>query len=105
MCAQIFSYLFLQLKDTLSPASINSVLAYGVKNYLPERPVSEDDISIEKHISLMTQENNKTNPNYILLTSLMDMTFADRRKLLINDMQLFESIKIKYPCLFNAHQV
>lgn len=79
--------------------------AYGAKNYLPKRPMSEDDESIQKHIDFMKKEAKARNRNFRAVETCMDLTFSDRREFIINGNKTVEEVRLQYPLLFDAHQV
>lgn len=79
--------------------------AYGAKNYMPKRPVSEDDESIQKHIDFMKKEAKARSRNVRAVETCMDLTLSDRREFIINGNKTVEEVRLQYPLLFNAHQV
>ena len=79
--------------------------AFGMANYLPEMPASEDEASLEKHRTLILKEYSKSSPNHRIIDASMDLSFYDRRKRIIKDSQSIMAIKEAYPCLFDCHQV
>ncbi|XP_018021769.2 uncharacterized protein LOC108677961 [Hyalella azteca] len=82
-----------------------NMLAYGVLNYLPTRPVTEDDISIERHRSLMINELKKNSLNPRTIEELMRLTFHDRRRLIITETATVAHVAELYPALFNPNQI
>lgn len=78
---------------------------WGIVNYLPPRPESEDDASIEQHISWMKLEKLKKKPHYERIGESMSATLADRRKLIIKDGASVKDIKETYPWLFEEDEV
>lgn len=97
-----------QLRASIPTPSVpkkKCLVAYGVENYLPSRPSTEDDASILKHEETLCKESKRKNPDYSVIQTLMDLTFADRRLFVTKDLPSFSAVKEKYPCLFNAHQV
>ncbi|PIK39241.1 hypothetical protein BSL78_23915 [Apostichopus japonicus] len=78
---------------------------WGMKNYLPSRPESEDDISINKHIEWMKLELSKKKPNYARVEECMSITLADRRRLIVEEDATSEVVKKVYPWLFEDEEI
>lgn len=82
-----------------------NIPAFGVKNYLCQRPSTEDDASQMLHRKTMAIEICKKNVNVRLIETLMELTFSDRRHFTINQSPSIEALKEEYPCLFDTYQV
>lgn len=78
---------------------------WGMANYLPSRPDSEDDASIKIHLEWMQQEEKKKKPNYQRVEEAMVATFADRRKLIVTDAATVQKVREVYPWLFKEDEV
>ena len=78
---------------------------WGVTHYLPDRPEGEDDVSIAKHKEAMRVESKKLRQDLSKVRLLMDLTFADRRKSVVNDLCKIEDLRSEYPCLFHEDEV
>lgn len=99
-----------KLKDTRKerslPASKPATPQWGMKNYSPERPDSEDDSSIAAHISWMTAEKRKRQPDFKQVEFCMGQTLSDRRKWLTSESKpTIGEVREKYPWLFDEDQV
>ena len=80
---------------------------WGMPNYSPTRPPSEDDISVAKHEEILKKEKSKRQPDFSQVRLAMDKTFADRRKWLLTTQPTakMSEVKEKYPWLFDEDQV
>ena len=80
---------------------------WGMPNYSPTRPPSEDDISVAKHEEFLKKEKSKRQPDFSQVRLAMDKTFADRRKWLLTTQPTakMSEVKEKYPWLFDEDQV
>lgn len=78
---------------------------WGMQNYLPARPSSEDDISILRHKKWLQLEILKKRPDYKAVSHLMEITLADRRKEIVKKVISLQGIKENYPWLFTEHEV
>ena len=73
---------------------------------LPEVMAGEDKFSFEQHNKLLKAELSKSKPNRIVVSEIMDLSFAMRRRDIINNgypgvLALFEI----YPALQDYDQV
>ncbi|XP_041484267.1 uncharacterized protein LOC121430903 isoform X3 [Lytechinus variegatus] len=73
---------------------------FGLQNYLPERPKSEDPLTIKAHIEWLAVESKKKRPDFKEVTQRMDLTFPDRRHEIVEGGASSTVIKEKYPWLF-----
>ena len=78
---------------------------WGMINYQPERPSSEDDASIQIHVEYMKLERSKKKPNYDRVAISMAATLADRRRLITKEMVSIPALKTSYPWLFDEEEV
>ena len=78
---------------------------WGMKNYLPARPSSEDDNSILKHKKWLQLEILKKRPDFKEVSHLMEITLADRRKEIVKKVISLKGVKDNYPWLFTEHEV
>ncbi len=74
-------------------------------NYKPSRPCSEDDVSIDAHISWMQQETKKRKPCHERVNLAMTATLADRRHLITKGTATVKEIGDVYPWLFDEEEV
>lgn len=74
-------------------------------NYLPQRKESEDDTSIEIQTTWMKAEITKKKPNYQRFAEALSATFADRRRLIIEESSSVAKIKELYVWLFEEQEV
>lgn len=79
--------------------------AFGLPNYHPLKPDTEDDASTMKHRELLMKESSKTQWNARVVDASMKLTFYDRRVRIVENGQSIQTIKETYPCLFDCHQV
>lgn len=87
------------------PSKKSAAPQWGMRNYLPRRPESEDDTSISLHTNWMKDEVGKKKPNYGRIRDAMHTTFADRRKKIVTDGLSIASLKEEYPWLFDEEEV
>ena len=78
---------------------------FGMKNYLPSKPVSEDEASFEKHRLNLLHESKKKKWSYRTVDQLMALTFYDRRHKIVQEGRSLSDIHEDYPCLFDSQQV
>jgi len=78
---------------------------FGIANYLPQRPEGETDNTIEAVVNKMKQEHKKLKQNRMRIGEMMDVTFADRRKMVVEDKAAVEDIQLRFPCLFSEDEV
>ncbi|XP_063864457.1 uncharacterized protein LOC135102831 isoform X1 [Scylla paramamosain] len=78
-------------KETMCP------LMCGVKAYLPPRPRSEDDESLERHRQWLALHWMKKDPELDKAERLMQLTLSERRKKIINGNILVAEILNLYP--------
>ncbi|XP_038065708.1 sterile alpha motif domain-containing protein 3-like [Patiria miniata] len=76
-----------------------------MENYLPQRPLSEDDASIRIHTEWLKTETTKKKPNYEQINVAMDATFADRRALVTKGTASLAEVKVAYPWLFEEKEI
>ncbi|XP_047741045.1 uncharacterized protein LOC108678158 isoform X2 [Hyalella azteca] len=92
--------------DDMPPKKIpKNVPAFGVVNYMPSKPLTEDDISIQRHRTQMINELKKKAPNPRTIEELMKLTFHDRRQLIITENATVAYIAELYPAIFNPNQI
>ncbi|RXN38661.1 sterile alpha motif domain-containing 3-like protein [Labeo rohita] len=77
----------------------------GEINFLPENPEGMDDHSLEGVREVLANEMKKTKPNGSLVKKHMDMTFALRRKEVVNDKPDISQMILRWPALFTESQV
>ena len=82
-------------------------IAWGVKNYLPKRLEGEDDISIESHVNRMIDMSrlHKDRRQKHIIDMLMEKTFPERRRMLVEELVKVPEMKLKYPLLFTEDEV
>ena len=80
---------------------------WNIPNFLPERPDTEDDASIDSHLkALADQEKHPAvKQEKDVMRDAMDMTQMDRCKLIIEERGSLGHIKDTYPTLFQEEQV
>jgi hypothetical protein len=78
---------------------------YGIVNYLPTRPSGETDQTIGALKKILVDESRRVKKNVARIQSLMDQTFADRRKLIVVENATIEQLRTEFPCLFEENQV
>lgn len=76
-------------------------------SYLPDRPISEDDLTIKKHEDFLIKEKKKRQPDYAGVKLSMDKTLSDRREWLVNTQPRprIGEVKTRFPWLFDEDQV
>lgn len=79
--------------------------SYGCKNYLPNKPVSEDHASVARHIHDMKLEYSKKKRDGKKIIDLMERTFHHRRVLIVDTTPSVSSLRDQFPCLFDEYQV
>ena len=92
---------------TPPPSVVQPPTYWGMKNYLPNRPASEDDQTIAKNIAWLQAERRKKQPDFKTVSCLMDKTLADRRKWIASSkpQPTTEEVQARYPWLFDEDQV
>ena len=78
---------------------------WGMKNYLPQRPSSEDDNSVAKHNKWLQLEIFKKRPDFKEVSHLMEITLSDRRREIVKKGTSLQDIKDSFPWLFTEHEV
>ncbi|XP_041452630.1 uncharacterized protein LOC121426075 isoform X2 [Lytechinus variegatus] len=86
-------------------ASSAAPAVWGVQNYLPSMPDTEDDDSIKKHIKIMQDEFKKKYPDIKRVATGMDMTLSARRNTIVKENATIQDIKDTYPWLFQESQL
>ncbi|KAL0195136.1 hypothetical protein M9458_008708 [Cirrhinus mrigala] len=76
----------------------------GEINFLPENPEGMDDHSLEGVCEVLANEMKKTKPNGSLVKKHMNMTFALRRKEIVNDKPDISQMILRWPALFTESQ-
>ncbi|XP_052076738.1 uncharacterized protein LOC127714725 [Mytilus californianus] len=92
-----------ELKDDIPKAKKN--LTWGMSNYLPMRPDSEDLESIKLHKTWLKQEYRKVDQDFRLVDLKMGLTFPDRRKDIVQDGNSLSEIIKEYPFLQDRRQL
>lgn len=69
---------------TSKAASDKVVPQWGMANYMPKRPSSEDEGTTSKHIKWLQLESKKRQPDFRQVAQLMQKTLADRRHWIVN---------------------
>ncbi|XP_028970228.2 sterile alpha motif domain-containing protein 3 [Esox lucius] len=77
----------------------------GEINFLPENPEGMDDQNLEGVRQVLVNEMKKTKPNGSLVKKHMDMTFALRRKEVVNEKPDISKMVLRWPSLFTESQV
>lgn len=77
----------------------------GEINFLPDYPEGMDDQTLEVIREALVNEMMKSNPNVSFLKKQMDMTFALRRKEVVQDKPPVVQILHRWPALFTETQV
>jgi len=95
-----------------SAAIVNTVagpqqVAYGLPNYLPDRPDGEDHHSVEQHIKWLKTEwtTRPLRPDYEKISLLMLKTLSDRQKLIVQQFISIRDFIAKFPWLQDEHEV
>ena len=90
-----------------TPAVKKGIMAWGVKNFLPENQEGEDSTSMQAHrarlnhqYKLPLQKRDK-----LLIRKLMDVTFPHRRHMIVNEMARVKEVLELYPILQDDEQV
>ena len=71
----------------------------------PPVPPGEDQASFRRHNHVLLAESKKARPNMQVVTSLMEVTYALRRKDIISSTADVKHHLIQYPFLQNVDQV
>ena len=66
-------------RSTNGQVKQKSCIGFGLPNYLPEMPCSEDAASTSKHKDILIKEHSKSNPNARIIGSSMQLIFYDRQ--------------------------
>jgi len=85
--------------------AVISAERYGMPNYVPKKPESEDLESLSRNISTLKKEAARKVKDSNTILHLMDLTLFDRRdKIVVQNASLL-SIQDEYPVLFSSDQV
>lgn len=77
-----------------------------MSNYLPNRPVTEDEASVQKHVIWLQRENKKKEGHdMVQVDLLMALTLHQRRDLVVNEQKDVETIISQYPWLKSTDEV
>ena len=79
--------------------------AFGSPHYLPNKPETEDEDSVLRHIAFLKTEIKKSSVDTRKIEISMRSSFHHRRHLLIQDGCSLVSLKVMYPVLFDSVQV
>lgn len=77
----------------------------GEINFLPEYPEGRDDHNLEEARQVLVNEMMKTKPNGSLVKKEMDVTFALRRKEVVQNKPAISQMVHRWPALFTESQV
>lgn len=78
---------------------------YGLPNYLPAKPASEDEVSTNKHINWLKEAFKSRSPSdHSKVKKLMDLTLYRRRKD-INDGEDIQVLLGRYPWLSSGNEI
>lgn len=80
---------------------------WGVPHFLPNRPETEDDASIDAHLERM-KEMSQLDPgkrNAESVATLMTKTFADRRSIIVTEGANVAEVLDKFPLLFTQTEM
>ncbi len=93
-------------QDTCPKSRATPENAFGLKNYLPVQTIGEDSNSIRQHklwLQLEFQKSRSQDTQKICL--LMNLTFLDRRDLIVNALISVNQLRQEYPFVFGVQQV
>ena len=79
--------------------------SWGILNYLPNLPITEDEASIERHKKIIQSEYKRSHRDSVKLNELMDLTFPSRRRSIVSEHAVVTDILVNYPCLSEEEQV
>ena len=65
-------------------------------------PENEDDVAIQRNITLLQQELSKTKPHLESVASLMQRNFIAKRQWILDNLESVAKIVEKYPFLSKA---
>lgn len=87
--------------DNAGPKDLGSLsTTWGLVNYLPEKPESEDETSIQSHIMWLKKEHRKKESMDMEgVDRRMLLTLSHRRRLIIEENKSINDILIEYPWL------
>lgn len=77
----------------------------GELNYLPNFPDGIDQTGLEDARKVLVNEIKKRTPNGRLVKEKMDLTFALRRKEVVDSAPAISQMVIRWPALFTEDQV
>ncbi|XP_052063836.1 uncharacterized protein LOC127703799 [Mytilus californianus] len=96
-------------KDTApTPENISGgkvYLTWSMANFLPAQPESEDDTAISLHCGWLKREFIKTDQNEALINLKMNLTFAARRKAVVEGTISAAELVDQYPFLKDRRQI
>ena len=78
---------------------------FGLQRFLPPRSESETDDTIRTHIKTMKAECRKRDLDQQKVSTLMDLTFPDRRSFIVTSNPDVSEVLHEYPALKDIEQV
>ena len=89
------------------PQNTSPVNIWNIPNFLPPRPPTEDDTSIERHMIILKEQHKKLegkrDPSVI--ADAMLTTLSERRSLIVARCARLEDVQLEYPILFSENEV
>lgn len=90
----------------MTPRITQGPSTWGLSNYLPNRPITEDEASVQKHVIWLQRENKKKEGHdMVQVDLLMALTLHQRRDLVVNEQKDVETIISRYPWLKSTDEV
>ena len=81
--------------------------AWGVQNYSPVPVIGDNSTTLDKHIDWLKREivKKETSQNMNKVQLLMDKTFAERRRCILEEDETTVKLKDYFPWPFNTDEV
>ena len=84
---------------------INNTWGIPISNFLPDAAEGETSSSLEAHIKWKKSECKKLRQDTTTINKRMELTFPERRRLIVKEAASVKAIKEMYPLLFEEDQV
>lgn len=95
----------LEKKTCIAQPKSSAPPQWGLSNYLPDLPLSEDDETIQRHTQWLVQEKKKRYPDITRVGQSMKATLSTRRRNIVTGHASVGQVESDYPWLFEESQV
>lgn len=80
---------------------------WNIAYFLPPRPPTEDDTSMEQHIMLLKEQHKRLQGkcDASIIADAMQTTLSERRSLVVTRCARIQDVQVEYPILFSENEV